>query len=390
MKKFLLTLATLLIFVGLEIPTFAQSNADPEIDLDLIKTDLVYSVIEAEKYEQIEIGNPMLAFVWDGTNLISSKEDVLFYPIYGDNKIVAILSYFNPYDSPSYSVGVDFAPELDAATNSGAQEYFIIEAGSQLYIYTKGEASLLSTYGQPMEVSVGEEALLNENVQQSNAPQPDEAPTDINDISINYESSNSLTLEELDSYIESNKDALLDELANSSDISSNHIDITPTNYVQPRAMHYLDTEILNQGNTEHCTFYAATIIGNYLTGKGSTPAEVMDWANDDFGNIFDAQNVLNNYYGLDYSYIYEIYGRDAYLFIEEGYPLYAAFYDEDNVKGHALAVTGYSDAGDYGIGVVETLTGSRKAIIPSAKSTYVTRAYSRDCYWKATLYYKYW
>ena len=40
-------------------------------------------------------------------------------------------------------------------------------------------------------------------------------------------------------------------------------------------MHYLDTEILNQGNTEHCTFYAATIIGNYLTGKGSTPAEVM-------------------------------------------------------------------------------------------------------------------
>ena len=55
MKKFLLTLATLLIFVGLEIPTFAQSNADPEIDLDLIKTDLVYSVIEAENMNRLKL-----------------------------------------------------------------------------------------------------------------------------------------------------------------------------------------------------------------------------------------------------------------------------------------------------------------------------------------------
>ena len=116
----------------------------------------------------------------------------------------------------------------------------------------------------------------------------------------------------------------------------------------------------------------------------------MNWIGKTKGNIFDAQSVINDYYGENYSYIYEIYGKAANEFITRGYPLYAAFYDPDLTKGHAVAVCGYSDAGDYGIGVMETLTGTFKAITPSSPSKYPIRAYSVNCYWTATLYYQYW
>lgn len=363
------------------------------IDVEMIKSDLTYRVIEAEKYNKLEIGNHMQAYVWDGSNLVSSENEVLFYPIFGDDKIVAILTMFDPQGDQSYTVGIDFAQELNVATASGLKDYYIVEAGSKIYVHANDQASLLVEYGKPMDASelqTDEVAPLSEDRDLSDGgPETDGRPVVSQGLSINYEESNSLTLSELNSYISANvEDLPSDQNVNrSTDIG--RIDITPTNRPQTRKMVYLKTQILNQGNTEHCTFYAATIIGNYLTKRTDTPRAVMTWAGKTFGNIIDAQNVINKYYGQNYSYIYDIYGKAANQFITRGYPLYAAFYNPSVTKGHAMAVTGYSDAGDSGIGVVETLLGQQKAIFPS-NGKYITRAYSKNCAWTATLFYKYW
>lgn len=394
MKKLLSITVALTMLLGSGVTAFAQTDDEvsvspsPTIDMDVVTSNLSYSVLEAEKYDKLEIGEYMTAYVWNGNDLVSSAEEVLFYPIYGDDEIVAILTMFNPNGDQSYSISTDFANELNAATESGSQDYFIVEAGSKLFIHTGNQTALLRDYGEPMEaVAFQAEAV---NTVSSGGPQPDGQPVVEDALSTNYEASNSLTVDGLGSYISINADSLPDTTNSYRESEENRIDIIYNNHQQTRTMHYLDTEILDQGNTEYCTFYAATIIGNYLTGWDDSPFDVMDWAGITFGNIFDAQSVINDYYGEDYSYIYDIYGRAANEFITRGYPMYAAFYNAEVTLGHAMAVTGYSDAGDYGIGVVETLGGYRKAIFPSSTSTYITRAYSQNCYWTATLFYQYW
>lgn len=364
------------------------------IDVDTVTSNLTWQVIDSTQYSKIEIGNYLPAYVWDGSELVTSEQEVIFYPIYGDNQIVAILTMFNPHGEKSYTVGIDFAPELNNAIVNGAKEFFIVEAGSKIFIYSNGHATLLKQYGVPGEVNADELSQQN-NIESSDSkegqgPRPDGQPNMQSGIVTDYDQSNSLTVNELDLYVSSSSKQFDEtDAARNNSVSNDYLDITPKNYGL-NAMHYLSgIDDFDQGSTESCTFYAATIIGNYLTDSSYHPDDIMDRYGKTKGNIEDAQNVLNDYYEVDYSYIYDIYGRDANMFITRGYPLYAAFYNSALTLGHALAVIGYSDAGDSGIGVMETLGGYKKAIYPSS-GKYTTRAYSQNCYWTATLYYKYW
>lgn len=226
MKKVLSLFLAFVMLFSLGTTVFAENTTsqEPVINLDIVTSDLAYSVIDAEKYNTLEIGNHMMAYVWNGTDLVSSEDEVLFYPIYGDGEIVAILTMFNPNHDQSYSVAIDFAKELNSATAQGSQKYFIVEAGSKIYIHTNGQTSLLKENGKPMDIPQSQ-AQTADSIAQGGL-QPDGGPVVTDGSTNNYEASDALTLSELASYISDNADALPNTLHSDETVKEERIDIT--------------------------------------------------------------------------------------------------------------------------------------------------------------------
>lgn len=399
---------TLIIVIGLV--TGAHANAEEpsvsaqqtasltDIDLDIITSNLTYSVVNPTQYDKIEVRNHIPAYIWDGENLVSSEQEVLFYPIFGDDDIVAILTVFDPLGDKSYTVGIDFAVELNNVLSSGVEDFFIVEAGSKLFLYSDGEAFLLKQYAEPSMVDVevlpsymtSEATSDNQSTSNFQGPVTDGTPSVKDSMISDYVASNSLNESMLMSAVESTSETY--NYFDVSMINTVGFDITPKVYRPTRTIWHFKIGTLNQGTTEKCTYYATSLIGNFKSSTDYTPDELISLYGDTDGkgDIYDAQTCLSDYYDLDYKVITGIYGSAANEFITRGWPLYAAFYDSAWTLGHALAVCGYDDSGNAGIYVSETLTNSYKSIYPSSTNTYVTRAYSTNCYWSQTLYYKYW
>lgn len=246
MRKLISILMALVVLLSLGTTALAKTAGDsaalgtPTIDLDVIKSDLTYYVIEAGKYEKIEIGNHMLAYLWDGAELVSSEKEVLFYPIYGDNEIVAILTMFSPHKDQSYTVSIDFARELNSATASGSQPYFIVEAGPKRYIYTNGQATVLTEYGEPMDVNEKELPPHPPAPSTEGGAQPDGQPVVTEGLDISYEIRSSLTLSGLKAYISTNLEKYASILNEAASLDENRIDITPANEPRTKQIRRLD------------------------------------------------------------------------------------------------------------------------------------------------------
>ena len=335
--------------------SYASTNVD-ETSLSTSEISEVTSLVEVMLgYEsdlvgsEFKLGNYIPTYNWNGETF-TIDSSAYRYPVYADGEIVSIYTIIDPEtDSPARQFGEEYANELNALLNENS-EYFLVGYDDKAYAVVDGNVTLIADYSSlSLESGSGVQAMSAESDELASL----EAAVAYSSFDVNTDQSNIDTL-----------------------VDINPIQTRDDNY------RYFNVETYDQGSRNICWAVAATRIGNFMSDtEYVTPIEAVDYINEiraengepirDAGNIFDAQDVLSDFYDINADYYDDGCTWDEVAdYIEDATLLYAAFYDSEFTTGHAVCVNGYYIDGSEGILIMESLGGEYRQLLAGSSGKY--------------------
>lgn len=285
------------------------------------------------------LGNEIPSYYWDGENF-DPISDIRYLPIYSNNDIVGIASIIDPDSSnPSYSVGKQFASELNAAVELHGGSYCLVFNGSQTFYYGNGEAVLLS------ESKPGLLPFETNNI--TSATRTDEPPVStvsspsiISSRKIYYDFSES----DLEADMTNAQKSL--SFASAASSKTNIILQSPSTRTTYEDFELLPIGHIDQGSTMLCWAVCTVLTGEYRTNISDY--DIYDIADglgidyDEGGNNVDIIDALYDFYRITgtsqqgyYSY------NNVKYWIDRDKPIIALAYSGGNGLGHAVTICGY-------------------------------------------------
>lgn len=247
------------------------------------------------------------------------ESDWINYPIFLNDKIVAIGSTYNKNGKSTISYGNLFADELNEYLENEPNTYNNGNSATFGEIGLVFDSNSLSVYNYVGSVSTiveyeGEDYSLGQ-------------------------------IESVDSTVFSYLDLGLNEITEIMDIS----DAIFSNPYSSYFYKMLGTGTITQySNT--CWAANVALIGRWHTGKVLSATDVADYMGKTYsegGNIYEAQIALNDIYGVYYSIFDEPLDKWTLMYaLENDTPIYANCFGDGDGLGHTVTVNGYDEEED--------------------------------------------
>lgn len=372
-----------------------KDSLDNEYRISVVKNKK--TPIEGKtNFSDLQIGEPIPIYKWDGKNLIKDQS-ASRHPVYKDGKIVAFYTVIDPLnDGEAYQFGEEYARELNDFLEGTDKKYCLIGSEGKVFALSANKIEMLVDYGDmkidPQRLKLQIEAMP-EGQNKKEALKFYQRVERKNTAKESYKQckDSDLLISEIQKFffdhksdIKMNKDLKNYDVLESFDLKLRDSDC------HGRYRHH-PVELYNQLPDKNiCWAVAATRIGNYLADKHKTPQDAVRYVfgvNSRMGNIFDAQNVIDNMYNLSSTYTYNSYSwEEVKNKIESGHLLYGAFYNPQLTGGHAVCINGYYIDGNRDLAIMESYGGFYGCIHPSSNGGY--KLWNQDLgilYWDASL-----
>ena len=114
----------------------------------MVQTQIEGSTMTGFDFEgKLELGRRLNAYRYE--YVLEAIDDICWYPILEDGRIVAIVSLHGDPQAPTTTMRVEFALELQNAIDNGACTFALMFKGVNLYVVTAEDKTVLWTYGIP-------------------------------------------------------------------------------------------------------------------------------------------------------------------------------------------------------------------------------------------------
>ncbi|MDR0948006.1 MAG: hypothetical protein LBM69_00655 [Lachnospiraceae bacterium] len=326
-----------------------------------------------QHYESYKIGNEIPAYLFDGINY-ERRTDLAYYPIYGDQNIVAI---YTVSDNGGSTFGADFADALNNVVQNGAAEYALVGYDENLIVLEPDKATTIITRDSVLAAAeVNSQITASASVLEASE---DEYSSD--DVEEPYSGtevySNTVISGLSEQQIVENFQASISEITFNADIAviksssatatQNQLNAATITDISPSlssratsaTYHYRLVGTYQQSSNE-CWAAATKILGAYYTGINKSTTEICTYANNTLssgGNIYDAQDCFSGLYDLDTTFR----NRLTWTAIQNRYssdkPFYASCNNVlgTNYLGHTVVVCGYYSDGSESIVTSDSL-----------------------------------